>query len=206
MRMFRHMGRLMRLASRLYGRRSRSSRVGGSVPRARAPMVSMMRFTQSIITALRGGLYPATADRKVMVSATTFTVSWNWRNLRMLSKTERPHRTALMIEENLSSIMIISLAFLATSVPLMPMDNPTSAALSAGPSLVPSPVTPTTSPTPPLLALHSSWYPGSRLSFSFSKSLPGWTSSHSFSLLGMRPPLRRWTRKCLSSGDDRART
>lgn len=44
------------------------------------------------------------------------------------------------------------------------MDNPTSAALSAGASLVPSPVAPTTSPTPPnaLLegwAFHSSRYP-----------------------------------------------
>jgi hypothetical protein len=35
------------------------------------------------------------------------------------------------------------------SVPLRPMERPTSAALSAGPSLVPSPVTPTTSPAPP---------------------------------------------------------
>ena len=31
-----------------------SSRVGSSVPRASAPMVSMMRLTHSIITALRG--------------------------------------------------------------------------------------------------------------------------------------------------------
>ena len=28
---------------------------GGSVPKARAPMVSIMRFTQSIITAFNGG-------------------------------------------------------------------------------------------------------------------------------------------------------
>ena len=99
----------------------------------------------------------------------------------MLSNTDRPHRTALLkggvnmslekrmendkmnqccllthftIDENLSSMMIISEAFLATSVPLMPIDKPTSAAFTAGPSLVPSPVTPTTSPTPSLLAAH----------------------------------------------------
>ena len=41
---------LMRLAFLLYGLRLRSSDDGGSVPSARAPIVSMMRFTQSIIT------------------------------------------------------------------------------------------------------------------------------------------------------------
>ncbi|GFR32213.1 plasma membrane calcium-transporting ATPase 2 [Trichonephila clavata] len=45
----------------------------------------------------------------------------------------------------LSSVKIISDASLATSVPAMPMANPTSAFLRAGPSLVPSPVTATTS-------------------------------------------------------------
>ena len=45
-------------------------------------------------------------------------------------------------------------AFFATSVPLIPIDSPTSAAFKAGPSFVPSPVTPTTSPTPPLLLAH----------------------------------------------------
>mmetsp|Transcript_13899 Transcript_13899/g.38197 ORF Transcript_13899/g.38197 Transcript_13899/m.38197 type:complete len:326 (-) Transcript_13899:334-1311(-) len=167
-KMLRHIGRLIKLASRRYGRRSRSSRVGGSVPRARAPMVSMIRFTQSIMTAFSGGLYPARAERKVIVKATTFTVSWNCRNLRMLSNTERPHKTALTMEENRSSMMMMSEAFLATSVPERPMERPTSAALRAGPSFVPSPVTPTTSPTPPRFSLHSSLYPGRRRSFSFS--------------------------------------
>ena len=44
---------LMRLAFLLYGLRLKSSDDGGSVPRARAPIVSMMRFTQSIITISR---------------------------------------------------------------------------------------------------------------------------------------------------------
>ncbi|KAH9407456.1 hypothetical protein TYRP_012275 [Tyrophagus putrescentiae] len=47
--------------------------------------------------------------------------------------------------EKLSSVRIISEASLATSVPAMPMAKPTSAFLRAGPSLVPSPVTATTS-------------------------------------------------------------
>lgn len=34
-----------------------------------------------------------------------FTVSWNCRNLRMLSNTDRPHSTARTMEENLSSMI-----------------------------------------------------------------------------------------------------
>lgn len=45
----------------------------------------------------------------------------------------------------LSSVRIMSDASLATSVPAIPMANPTSAFFSAGASLVPSPVTATTS-------------------------------------------------------------
>jgi hypothetical protein len=40
----------------------------------------------------------------------------------------------------------MSEAFFATSVPVMPIENPTSAFLSAGASLVPSPVTAITPP------------------------------------------------------------
>lgn len=73
--MFLHMGALMRDESRRYGRRSSRAFVGGSVPSARAPMVSIIRLTQSIMTALRGGLYPDTAERKVIERATTLTVN-----------------------------------------------------------------------------------------------------------------------------------
>jgi hypothetical protein len=54
---------------------------------------------------------------------------------------------ALTIEAKLSSIIIIAAAVLATVVPVIPIANPTSAFLRAGASLVPSPVTATTSPT-----------------------------------------------------------
>ncbi len=57
-----------------------------------------------------------------------------------------PHKTALTIELKLSSMRIIAAASLATSVPQIPMANPTSAFLRAGASLVPSPVTATTFP------------------------------------------------------------
>lgn len=58
-----------------------------------------------------------------------------------------PHMQAFMIDAKLSSIKMISAAYLATSVPVTPIANPTSAFLRAGASFVPSPVTATTSPT-----------------------------------------------------------
>lgn len=56
----------------------------------------------------------------------------------------RPQRTAFTIELKLSSSKIIAADYLATSVPAIPMANPTSAFFKAGASLVPSPVTATT--------------------------------------------------------------
>src|SRR3569833_4606909 len=58
----------------------------------------------------------------------------------------QPHLTALIIDAKLSSKRTISQASLATSVPVIPIANPTSAFLRAGASLIPSPVTATTSP------------------------------------------------------------
>lgn len=57
-----------------------------------------------------------------------------------------PHSTALTIEVKLSFRRMISAAYLATQVPVIPMANPTSAFFNAGASFVPSPVTATTSP------------------------------------------------------------
>ena len=55
-----------------------------------------------------------------------------------------PHLIAWTIELKLSSKMIISAASLATSVPVLPIANPTSALDKAEASFVPSPVTATT--------------------------------------------------------------
>lgn len=52
--------------------------------------------------------------------------------------------TAATIELKLSSSKMISLASLATSVPAIPIEKPTSAFFNAGASFVPSPVTLTT--------------------------------------------------------------
>ena len=58
----------------------------------------------------------------------------------------RPSRTASTMVVKLSSVSVMSAAPLATSVPVMPMAQPMSAALSAGASLTPSPVMETISP------------------------------------------------------------
>jgi hypothetical protein len=57
-----------------------------------------------------------------------------------------PHLQALTILANESFKMIMSAACFATSVPVIPIANPTSAFFRAGASFVPSPVTATTSP------------------------------------------------------------
>ncbi len=81
---------------------------------------------------------------KATTMATTLTVSWNCKNLRMQSKIFLPYLTAVIIELKLSSSKMIPDAYLATSVPAIPMAKPISAFLRAGASLVPSPVIATT--------------------------------------------------------------
>mmetsp|Transcript_4355 Transcript_4355/g.13564 ORF Transcript_4355/g.13564 Transcript_4355/m.13564 type:complete len:216 (+) Transcript_4355:417-1064(+) len=141
-----HMLRLMRLASRPCGFSCSSSTLGLSVANASAASESMIRFTHSSCITLSGMPRCVTAESVATTSATPLMVSWNCRNLRILEKTQRPHETEATIELKLSSRMTMSDASLATSVPVMPIDRPTSDTLSAGASLVPSPVTATTSP------------------------------------------------------------
>mmetsp|Transcript_4290 Transcript_4290/g.13726 ORF Transcript_4290/g.13726 Transcript_4290/m.13726 type:complete len:386 (-) Transcript_4290:3342-4499(-) len=142
----RHISREMMASSLRYGMRSKSAMVGASVARASAPSASMMRFTQRSCTAVRGDTSTVSAPRKATTTAVTLTASWNCTNLRMASYTLRPHMTASTRLRKLSSRRMMSAASLATSVPAIPMANPTSASLRAGASLVPSPVTATTSP------------------------------------------------------------
>ena len=58
----------------------------------------------------------------------------------MLAYTPRPLTTAPTMVAKLSSVRIMEAASLLTSVPVMPMATPMSAALRAGASLTPSPV------------------------------------------------------------------
>lgn len=95
----------------------------------------------------------------------------------------RPQSTAFTIDVKLSFSKMMSAAYLATSVPVMPIAKPTSAFFKAGASFVPSPVTATTSP----LSLRpvTSAYLSSGLdlastrneSFSLSNSSPFWIVS-----------------------------
>ena len=61
-------------------------------------------------------------------------------NLRMLAKMPRPSSTAATIDAKLSSVSTMSEAALVTSVPVMPIATPMSAACTAGASFTPSPV------------------------------------------------------------------
>ncbi|RUS22692.1 hypothetical protein BC937DRAFT_87735 [Endogone sp. FLAS-F59071] len=105
--------------------------------------------TQSSCTAVSTlfSFGSATADTNVSSTAVTLTVSWNCKNFLTASLTHLPHMMALTMLEKLSSIRMMLDASLATSVPVIPIENPTSAILSAGPSFVPSPVTATISPS-----------------------------------------------------------
>ena len=116
---------------------------GGSDARAMAAKVSRMRFTQSICVTVSGDSVPVKAPKSTVRQAATLTVSWKSMNRCMLRYSERPHMTARAMLPNELSMIVMSLASLATDVP-SPIDRPTFAALSAGASFVPSPVTATT--------------------------------------------------------------
>ena len=58
----------------------------------------------------------------------------------MFAKIARPSRTAATIVAKLSSARTMSAASFVTSVPVMPIATPMSAAFSAGASFTPSPV------------------------------------------------------------------
>ena len=70
-----HIFLLIKGASWPLGSCSKSSGVGGSVASASAPIVSMIRLTQSSCSTLRGSTPPTTAPMKQMMSAEQFTVS-----------------------------------------------------------------------------------------------------------------------------------
>eukprot|EP00968_Pinguiococcus_pyrenoidosus_P016789 scaffold1638_cov258-Pinguiococcus_pyrenoidosus.AAC.13 len=144
--MLRTMKGLMRLSDWLYGFRLRRSSVGGSVASARLAKESMIKLTHRSCVAVRGLSLRLTAPTNATIRAVRFTVSWNCKNLRMLSYTLRPHFTAFTIDAKLSSSRTIFAAFFATSVPAMPIAKPMFALDNAGASLEPSPVTATTSP------------------------------------------------------------
>ena len=68
-----------------------NSLMGFSVARARAPNVSIIRFTHNNWTAVNGTSPAKTAATKLIIRAATFTVSWNWMNFWILLYTHLPH-------------------------------------------------------------------------------------------------------------------
>ena len=60
-----------------------------------------------------------------MITAVISVKIWNCKIFRTASFTQRPHMIALMMEEKLSSIRMISEASLVTSVPTIPIEKPT---------------------------------------------------------------------------------
>src|ERR1700691_1520106 len=113
----------------LSGVRSRSASEAGSVASARAANVSMIILIQRSCTAdkTEDSEADATAVTNVITTAVTLVETWNCKNLRTASLTQRPHMIALTIDEKLSSMRMMSDASFATSVPAIPIEKPTSA-------------------------------------------------------------------------------
>lgn len=156
--MFLHITSLTIEADFGYGFLFKISSFGGSVARASAPNVSITRFTQSICTAFSGESLRIADPKKTIAIAVILTDNQNCKNFLTLSQTFLPYLRATTIDEKLSSSKIISEAPLAISVPVIPMEKPTSAFLRAGASLVPSPVTATTP--------YYDWIPVTRINLS----------------------------------------
>lgn len=127
-----------------YGILFSNSFEGGSVARASAANVSIIRLTHNIWMGVKGDLFNMTELSIAIKIATILTVSWNCKNFLMQSKILRPYLTAVMMELKLSSKRMIPAAYLATYVPAIPIAKPISAFFKAGASLVPSPVMATT--------------------------------------------------------------
>lgn len=130
-----------------YGILNKSSSEGGSVAKAKAARVSIIKLTHSIWTGVKGDYLMKTAPKKAMNIATTLTVNWNCKNFLMQSKMFLPYFAAVTILPKLSSSKMIPAAYLAISTPAMPIANPISAFLRAGASFPPSPVIATTCPS-----------------------------------------------------------
>lgn len=134
----------MRLSLRSTGlRRNNSSVFGGSVDSASEARLSIIILTHNIWTVVKTDCLKSVEAMILKKQATTFTVSWNWRNFFIESYIFLPQTIDLTIELKLSSNINTSAAFLATCVPEIPIATPTWALRRAGASFVPSPVTAT---------------------------------------------------------------
>ena len=86
---------------------------------------------------LNGSFNPKIGDNNVIPIVAMLTVNWKIMNFWIDFVIVLPYNTAFSIEVKLLFKITISEASLATSVP-SPIEKPTSAALRAGLSLIPS--------------------------------------------------------------------
>ena len=123
-----------------------TSSSGLSSPSAIAGSESVIRFTHSRCIGSRGVLHPNTMAVKIVSISPILLESKKCTAFLILLYIILPSSTALTIVAKLSSVIIMSDAPFATSVPFLPIAQPISAAFSAGASFTPSPVMATTFP------------------------------------------------------------
>ena len=154
----RHMRASMARSVGRRGGRAITSSVSGSTPIASAGPESVTRLIQRICVASSGstsrrrrrrGRSRRRRRRRGRRSAPRpcSTTAGSAGTCGCCRRCARPSRTASTMVAKLSSARIILAASLATSVPVMPIATPMSAAFSAGASLTPSPVIATTLPS-----------------------------------------------------------
>ena len=119
---------------------------GVSSPKAIAGSESVTRFTHKSCIAVSGDDQPNIIPENTVRISPMLLESKNCTAFLMLEKILLPSRTAYIMVAKLSSVSTISEADFATSVPVMPILHPISAAESAGASFTPSPVIATISP------------------------------------------------------------
>ena len=111
--MFLHIRGVMIYSFLEYGILSKSYSEGGSVAKAKAANVSIIRLTHSIWTGVKGDYLIKTSPKKAMNISTILTVSWNCKNFLIQSKIFLPYLAAVTILPKLSSNKMMPAAYFA---------------------------------------------------------------------------------------------
>ena len=119
---------------------------GFSRPNAIAGSESVIKFIHKSWIARSGDFKPNSNPKNIVTISPIFVAIKKCTAFFILSNIFLPCLTASTIVTKLSSVKIISAAFLATSVPFFPIAIPISAFFNAGASFTPSPVIATTAP------------------------------------------------------------
>ena len=117
---------------------------GFSSPNAIAGSESVTRFIHKSWMAKSGDFKPSIKPKNIVTISPIFVAIKKCTAFFILSNIFLPCLTASTIVTKLSSVKTISAAFLATSVPFLPIAIPMSAFFKAGASFTPSPVIATT--------------------------------------------------------------